>query len=60
MKARKGANKTTREIDDKNSTQKQFISSQTFHRTLSGRVKETIAEKQFRPQVLETFDLVAQ
>jgi hypothetical protein len=41
MKAQKGATKTTREIDDKNSTQKQFISSQAFHQTSSGRVRET-------------------
>jgi hypothetical protein len=54
MKARKGANKTTREIDDKNLTQKQFISSQAFHRTLGGRVRETTAGERFRPQILET------
>jgi hypothetical protein len=60
MKARKNASKTTRGINDKNSTQKQFISSQTFHRTPGGRVRKTIVEEQFRPQILETFDLVAQ
>jgi hypothetical protein len=50
MKAQKGANRTTREIDDKNSTQKQFISSQAFHRTPGGRVRGTIVGEQLRPQ----------
>jgi hypothetical protein len=59
-KARKGANKTTREIDDKNSTQKQFISSQSFHRTPGGRVQKTTAGERFRPQILETFRPVTQ
>jgi hypothetical protein len=60
MKARKDASKITRGINDKNSTQKQFISSQIFHRTPGERVQKTIVEEQFRPQILETFDLVAQ
>jgi hypothetical protein len=37
------ANKTTREIDDKNSTQKRFISSPVFHRTPGVRVREITA-----------------
>jgi hypothetical protein len=31
MKAQKGANKTTQEIDDKNRLEKLSISSQAFH-----------------------------
>jgi hypothetical protein len=42
-KARKGASKTTREINDKNRLKKQFISFQAFHRTPGGRVRETTA-----------------
>jgi hypothetical protein len=60
MKAQKGASTTTREIDDKNSTQKQFISSPAFHRTPGGHVRETTAVERFRPQILETFDPVTQ
>jgi hypothetical protein len=60
MKTRRAANKITQEIDNKDSTQKQFISSQTFHRTLGGRVRETAAGEQFRTQILETIDPVAQ
>jgi hypothetical protein len=55
----RGANETTQETDNKNSTQKQFISSRVFHRTLGGHVRETAAGEQFRPQILETFDTVA-
>jgi hypothetical protein len=57
---RNDASKTTREIDDKNQLKKQFISSQSFHRTPGGRVRETTAGERFRPQILETFDPVAQ
>jgi hypothetical protein len=60
MKARKGASKTTREIDDKNRLEKQFISSQVFHRTPDGRVRKTTAEEQFRPQIIESFDPTTQ
>jgi hypothetical protein len=42
------------------SSQKQFISSQVFHRTPGGRVQKTTAGERFRPQILETFDPVAQ
>jgi hypothetical protein len=54
-----GANKTTQEIVNKSSTQRQFISSHAFHRTLGGRVRETAAGEQSRPQLLETLDTVA-
>jgi hypothetical protein len=60
MKAQKGANKTTREIDDKNSTKKQFTSSQSFHRTPGVRVRETTVGERFRPQILESFDPATQ
>jgi hypothetical protein len=60
MIAQKGANKTTREIDDKNSTQKQFISSQAFHRTPGGRVREPTAGERFRPRNLKTLDPTTQ
>jgi hypothetical protein len=43
-----------------NSTQKQFISSQAFHRTPGGRVRETTAGERFRPRILELFDPAAQ
>jgi hypothetical protein len=56
----KGANKTTQEIDNKKTRlRNSFISSQAFHRTLGGRVRETAAGEQFRPQILETFNTVA-
>jgi hypothetical protein len=57
---RNGASKTTCEIDDKNRLEKQFISSQAFHRTSGGRVWKITAEKQFRPRILESFDPVTQ
>jgi hypothetical protein len=57
---RNGASKTTREIDDKNRLKQQFISSQAFHRTPGGRVREPTAGERFRPRILETFDLVTQ
>jgi hypothetical protein len=44
----------------RDSTQKQFISSQAFHRTLGERVRETAAGEQSRPQIFETLDTVAQ
>jgi hypothetical protein len=57
---RNGARKTTCEIDDKNWIKKQFISSQTFHRTPDERVRKTTAEEQFEPQNLESFDPATQ
>jgi hypothetical protein len=59
-KTRRDANNTTQEIVNKDLTQKQFISSQAFHRTLGGRVRETTTEEQFRPQLFETLDTAAQ
>jgi hypothetical protein len=49
VKAQGGANKTTREIDDKDRLEKQFISSQAFHRTPGRRARETTAGERFRP-----------
>jgi hypothetical protein len=43
------------EIDDENWIEKQFISSQVFHRTSGGRIRETTAEERFEPQNLEFF-----
>jgi hypothetical protein len=60
METQNGASKTTREIDDKNRLEKQFISSQAFHRASGGRVRETTAGERFRSQILETFDPVTQ
>jgi hypothetical protein len=51
-----GAGKTTCEIDDKTRLEKQFISSQAFHRTPGGCVQETTAEERFEPRILESFD----
>jgi hypothetical protein len=50
------ASKTTSKIDDENRIEKQFMSSQAFHRTPGGRVRETIVEEQFKPQIIESFD----
>jgi hypothetical protein len=46
---------TTREIYDKNSTQKQFVSSQVFHRTPGGRVREITAGVNIELGNLESF-----
>jgi hypothetical protein len=40
-----GASETTCKIDDKNRLEKQFISSQTFHRTPNRRVQETTVKE---------------
>jgi hypothetical protein len=55
-----GASETTCKIDDKNRLEKQFISSQTFHRTPDGRVQKTTMGERFRPRILETFNPMAQ
>jgi hypothetical protein len=47
-------------IDDRKQFEKQFISSQTFHRTTGGRVWETTTGEQFKPQILESFDPTTQ
>jgi hypothetical protein len=57
---RNGASKTTCEIDDKNRLEKQFISSQAFHRTPGGRVREITTGEQFKPRNLESFDPTTQ
>jgi hypothetical protein len=57
---RNGASKTTCKINDKNRLEKQFISSQSFHRTPGGRVRETTAREQFKPRILESFDPTTQ
>jgi hypothetical protein len=44
---RNGARKTSCEIDDRNQLEKQFISSQVFHRTPGGRDQKTTAEERF-------------
>jgi hypothetical protein len=45
---------------DKNRLEKQFISSQAFHRTLGGRVRETTVGERFEPQILESLGPVTQ
>jgi hypothetical protein len=52
------ASKTSCKIDDRNQLRKQFISSQVFHQTPGGRVREITAGEQFEPRNLESFDLV--
>jgi hypothetical protein len=36
------------------------MSSQSFHRTLGGRVREITAEERFEPRILESFYPVTQ
>jgi hypothetical protein len=57
---RNGASKTTSEIDDENRIKKQFMSSQPFHQTLGGRVREITTEIQFTLQILKSFGLTTQ
>jgi hypothetical protein len=52
---RNGASKTTSEIDDENWIEKQFMSSQSIHRTPGGRVQETTVEERFEPRYLESY-----
>jgi hypothetical protein len=51
---------TTSENDDENQLKKQFISSQVFHRTPGGRIREITTGEQFKLTKLNLFDLVAQ
>jgi hypothetical protein len=60
VKTRNGASKTLCKINDRNQLRKQFISSQTFHRTLGGRVRKITAKDQFKPRNLESFNPVTQ
>jgi hypothetical protein len=41
-------------------TKKQFISSQSFHRTPDGRVREFTLKERFEHRILESFDLATQ
>jgi hypothetical protein len=58
METHNGASKTSCEIDDRNQLEKYFISSQAFHRTTSGRVREITAGERFESQILESFGSV--
>jgi hypothetical protein len=60
VKIQKGASKTTSKINDENQIEKQFMSSQKFHRTPARRVQETTTGEQFKLQILESFDPVTQ
>jgi hypothetical protein len=44
------------EIDNKNQIKEQFISSQAFHRTTGGRIREITTEAQLVLENLELFD----
>jgi hypothetical protein len=39
-------------------SKKQFIFSQTFHRTSDGRIQEITTGERFKPQILEPFNPV--
>jgi hypothetical protein len=54
------AGKTTSEINDKNQIEKRFISSQAFHRTSGGHVREITAGERFEPRILKSFDPATQ
>jgi hypothetical protein len=56
VKTRNNVGKTTCKIDDENQLEEQFISSQAFHWTPSGRVQEITAEVQFKLGNLNSFD----
>jgi hypothetical protein len=60
METQIGASKNTCEIDDKNQIKEQYLSSQAFHRTPSGRVRQITARVRFELQNLESFDPVTQ
>jgi hypothetical protein len=48
------------EIDDKKRLEKQFISSQAFHRTPAGHLRKITTGEQFEPRIIESFDLATQ
>ncbi len=52
------AGKTTYDIDDKNRIEKQFMSSQVFHRISGGRVQKITTREQFESWIIESFDPV--
>jgi hypothetical protein len=52
--------RNTCKIDNKNQIEQQFISSQAFHRTSGGRVREITVGEQFEPKILESFDPATQ
>jgi hypothetical protein len=60
METRIGGSRNTCEIDDKNQIEEQFISSQAFHRTPGGCIREITAGERFEPRILESFGLVTQ
>jgi hypothetical protein len=60
METQIDVNKNMCEIDDKNQIKNQFISSQAFHRTFGGRVREITVEEQFKPRTLKSFDPATQ
>jgi hypothetical protein len=60
VETRIGVSKTTCEIDNKNRIEEQFISSQAFHRTPGGRVREITTRERFEPRNLEYFVPVTQ
>jgi hypothetical protein len=52
------ASRTSCEIDDKNRIKELSISSQSFNRTIGGRVRKNTAGEQFEPRILKSFDPV--
>jgi hypothetical protein len=48
------------EITDKNWIKEQYISSQVFHQTPDGRVREIIVRERLKPQILKSFDPMTQ
>jgi hypothetical protein len=60
METQIDASKNMCKIDDKNQIKTQFIFSQSFHRTLGGRVREITAGEQFEPRTLKSFDPLTQ
>jgi hypothetical protein len=60
VEPRSDAGKTMCEINNKNQIEKQFISSQAFHRTAGGRVQKITAGERFEPRILESFDPATQ
>jgi hypothetical protein len=57
---RNNASKITCEIGGKNQIEEQIISSQAFHQTSGGCVREITVGERFEPRVLESFDPVTQ